>query len=253
MAVAFISIDQIQLNAIRATFDGDVLQFDVNGLRDALNVDRWSLAGSTPGIPALLSVGRGTDATNVVVYLDAAIPQDALVSLTCNSLQGVEDPPENIPDATWTLFACGPEAPAGRGPATFSRVDIANPQTESDANGQALGTFPVTDSGDLGNVQGRAALRKRIMRRLTTRPDGFYHLVNYGLRVDDKALLTSSKLRQVQMDAEGQVNQEPGVLSCRATVRQVDPGIVHLKLKVVDDNGSFELDRSLDFTGETDG
>jgi hypothetical protein len=152
---------------------------------------------------------------------------------------------------TLSLIAFGAEVNAvTQARPTFPRVDLANPQTERDSAGEALGTFSVTDAGDLANDHGRAYLRKRIFRRLATMKSAFFHLPGYGLQPPAKKLFTPTTLRRLKLDVELQVKQEPGVVAARATVDELRPGIVALKLRVQDDNGSFELEGALDFTAE---
>lgn len=135
--------------------------------------------------------------------------------------------------------------------ATYPRVDIANPQTERDTpQGATLGTFQVTDTGDLENDHGRPYLRKRIFRRLQTIKGAFFHMANYGLLPPSKKLFTPTTIRRLKIDIEMQVRQEPGVVGVRATVTELRPGVVKVVLRVQDDNGSFELEGALDFTAE---
>lgn len=135
--------------------------------------------------------------------------------------------------------------------ATYPRVDIANPQTERDTpQGATLGTFQVTDTGDLENDHGRPYLRKRIFRRLQTIKGAFFHLGDYGLKPPSKKLFTPTTIRRLKIDIEMQVRQEPGVVGVRAAVTELSPGVVKVVLRVQDDNGSFELEGALDFTAE---
>jgi hypothetical protein len=137
------------------------------------------------------------------------------------------------------------------GQASLPRVDVANPQTEMDAaQNEALGTYAVTATGDLANDHGRAYLRKRINRRLSTVRSGFFHLPDYGLRQPTKALFTATTLRRLKTDVELQVRSEPGVTAATAQVTELRPGVVAIKLRIQDDNGSFELEGAIDFTAE---
>lgn len=151
-----------------------------------------------------------------------------------------------------TLIGVGNEVNATtQALATYPRVDIANPQTERDTpQGAALGTFQVSDTGDLENDHGRTYLRKRIFRRLGTMKAGFFHLAGYGLKPPSGRLFTPTTLRRLKVDVELQVRQEPGVVGVRATVTEQSPGVVLVQLRVQDDNGSFELEGALDFTAE---
>lgn len=152
----------------------------------------------------------------------------------------------------FTLIAFGAEVNAvAQAQATFPRVDIANPQTPKDApQGASLGTFQVTDTGDLANDHGRTYLRKRVFRRLSTMRAAFFHLKDYGLNPPSKKLFTPTSLRRLKNDVEMQIRQEPGVVGVRAAVTELRPGVASIKLRIQDDNGSFELEGALDFTAE---
>jgi len=180
-------------------------------------------------LPSTLRILRATDEN--VFQFDASLGEEAI---------------------TLSLIAFGAEVNAvTQAQPTFPRVDLANPQTERDtAPGEALGTFAVTDSGDLANDHGRGYLRKRIFRRLATMKSAFFHLPGYGLQPPTKHLFTPTTLRRLKLDVELQVKQEPGVVAARASVTELRPGVVNLKLRVQDDNGSFELEGALDFTAE---
>lgn len=244
------SIDQVALNAAAVRFSEAVLMFDPRGETDALNVANYDLSGSI-GIPGLQCVLRGSDDEEVVLYFDGEVPQNALVRVLVHDVVAAGVPVGVLP-TTLSFTAYGPEhaSPAIR-EITYPRVDIDNPQTPDDApQGAPLGTIPITDTGDLGNVSGRAYLRKRIFRRLATMRDGFVLLENYGLRPTSKGLVRPSEMRRLQTDAEAQVRAEPGVVAVRASVTEVKPGLVALLLVVTDDEGSFEMVGQVDFSEE---
>lgn len=244
------SIDQVALNAAAIRFSDAVQMFDPRGELDALNVAHYDLSGSI-GIPGLQCVLPGTDDHEVVLYFDGAVPQDALVRVLVHDVASPGVPVGVFP-TTVSFTAYGPEhaAPSVR-EITYPRVDVDNPQTPSDAPQDApLGTTPITDTGDLGNVYGRAYLRKRIYRRLATKLNGFVLIDNYGLKPASKGLVRPAALRQLQSDAEAQIKSEPGVVRCRAFVKEVEPGVVFLRLVVEDDEGSFEMIGQVQFTEE---
>ena len=189
------------------------------------------------------------------MFFDDDITPDTLIRIFVHDVvaDGVPVPLDADPALSTVQFiAFGGEVNVvAKAEATFPRVDIANPQTERDtAQGESLGTFPVTDTGDLGNDHGRAYLRKRIFRRLATARAAFFHLPGYGLEQRIKTLATPTSLRRLRMDVEQQVRQEPGVVAVRADVSELRPGIILVKLRVQDDNASFELEGALDFTAE---
>lgn len=243
-------IEQLTRSSVRVTFSEAVLQFDKRGLVDALNPAHYDVSGS-PGLPSILGVDPGTVGTEVVVFFDRELADGSLVRLLVHDIvsAGV---PVGVLATTVSFLAFGDEVNAALvREQTFARVDLANPQTEADAASDAtLGTLGVTETGDLANDRDRGYLRKRILRRLTTVKDAFFHLVGYGLRPPTKALLTPTTLRALQVDVERQVREEPGVVTARARVTEIQPGLVAVRLDVTDDSGSFEVAGQIDFTAE---
>jgi hypothetical protein len=106
--------------------------------------------------------------------------------------------------------------------------DFANPQTLSAAREalplpfaeHALGSFGVDDSGDYAMDEGTQNLKKRVIRRLTTRKGAFAHLPNYGVGVPDEAkrLGTAATLSRLRVDAEAQISEEPDVARVRVAI-----------------------------------
>jgi hypothetical protein len=99
--------------------------------------------------------------------------------------------------------------------------DIANPQTYQDqldplpqaGDPAALGVYPVGSDGDYAFDEGLANLRKRIFRRLITRPGAFVSLPGYGVGVPQygKRLGTVAVRQQVAAESERQIGLEPDV------------------------------------------
>lgn len=232
--------EQLTLNSVRLTFDHAPVAFDRNGVDDALNRDYYAVTG-TPGLPLLQHVALETP-TSVLLYFDAKIPAGDLVVI---SVSGFTTAPGSF---SFLAFGAEVDAAAAR-EVVQPRVDIANPQTERDAGEDTLGTFSVTETGDLVNDFGRAGLRKRCLRRISTMRAGFPLLPDYGLAPRSKGLVTPTLLRRLQLDAESQISQEPGVVAVRASVSEVQPGLVNIRLRVQDDSGAFEIDAPLDLTG----
>lgn len=231
--------EQLTLNSVRLDFDNAPLAFDVNGINDALNLDYYTVSGS-PGLPRIQHVAALAP-SSLAVYFDQPIAADALVRI---ALTGFVTAP-----STFQVIAFGAEqAAVADRQVLLPRVDIANPQTPRDAGTLTPGTLVVTETGDLGNDFGRANLRKRINRVLSTVRGGFFHLPGYGLLPESKALITPTSLRRLQLDVESQVRALAGVVTARAAVREIAPGVVNVRLRVEDDNGAFEHEGQLDFT-----
>lgn len=118
--------------------------------------------------------------------------------------------------------------------------DIANPQslealldplprTDDDS---MLGTFPVDELGDYAKDDGLTSVKKRIIRRLTTRKGAFAHLPNYGVDVpaNVKRLALPGLREALAADAEEQVRQEPEVVDAKVGLT-VDGEVTWFRVK----------------------
>lgn len=113
--------------------------------------------------------------------------------------------------------------------------DIANPQTLLGAISAGistpdapllLGTYTIDDTGDYALDSGQENLRKRVLRRLMTKTNGFMHLADYGVGVPQqgKKLTQQSVLSGLAAKAEKQIALEPDVAKVRV-VPKVDPNV----------------------------
>lgn len=250
----------------------EVVEPGVAGQGAIFELANWTGPGSPPGLFGVEVVDPSPAAPHIrynFTFGEPSFQMEAAVNFVAGSLMRIVipgDPIQLTDEDGWTyvfdsasaedpitlgLLAFGAEVNSAAivVDADVGRVDVANPQTEVDAaQGASLGTFQVTETGDLANEHGRSYLRKRIFRRLSTFRAGFFHLAGYGLRFPSKNLFTSTTIRRLQLDIETQVRQEPGVTAVRASIAELTPGIVKVTLRVQDDNGSFGLEATLDFT-----
>ena len=122
--------------------------------------------------------------------------------------------------------------------------DFANPQSIAAARTSlpnptgfaVLGSFGYGDDGDYAVDDGIVSLRKRCLRRVTTRKNGFVHLPGYGVGIPLVAKQTgsSSLLASLRADAEAQLLEEPDVAKARVQViRSADqPDLVRFRIAV---------------------
>lgn len=118
--------------------------------------------------------------------------------------------------------------------------DFANPQTLDGASMlpqpmlALLGVFAADETGDYAFDQGIVAYKKRIYRRLITRPGGFLHLGDYGIGVPQqgKKLGLARTMSHLVAEAEKQIAQEPETetVSVRAKVEQT--GLVRFTIAI---------------------
>lgn len=123
--------------------------------------------------------------------------------------------------------------------------DFANPQLASaarqagvqdPADPYALGTFGVSDDGDYAFDEGLASLKKRVIRRLLTKPGAFAHLPDYGVGIpyEAKRLGTAAVLSRLATEAEVQIAREPDVEKVKVTtiVSPDTPNLVFFRIVV---------------------
>lgn len=124
--------------------------------------------------------------------------------------------------------------------------DIANPQGLASAvqatqdNGTtaalSLGTFAVDEAGDYAFDEGMQSYRKRVVRRLMTRANGFAHLPGYGVGVPEqmKKLATPARLASLATSAKVQIAREPETASVNVQLvpDTNSPGLTRLRTTV---------------------
>jgi len=106
-------------------------------------------------------------------------------------------------------------------------VDLAKPQLN---DGQGGAVFTVGASGDYDTEAGVTLLRKLFLRRLTTNPGEFFHLVGYGLGIALKEPLGGSRLAALKADVERQLKLEPEVDEVSVSVRLSAKGVLQIVL-----------------------
>jgi hypothetical protein len=89
-------------------------------------------------------------------------------------------------------------------------VDIANPP--------ALGHWTIDAGGDVGVEDPADGVRKRVLRRWTTRKGAFRHLPRYGLGQALKGVSTVAARAALKADALGQVLEEPDIKEAQVDV-----------------------------------
>jgi len=107
----------------------------------------------------------------------------------------------------------------------YPPLAVANDQgglitSSSNAVASPVGTYRTNGRGDYAYDEGLVGLKKRIFRRLVTRPGGFAHLgLAYGVGVPQmlKKLATPVMVQQLISEAEKQIAQEPDVAKVRVT------------------------------------
>lgn len=266
-----LTAEAVRENVIRLSFNAGVYASGLEDYWDALQVNprlfaRYAIAvvtGTTgldgrgvrpvgiveayaPGVSDGLEtseLGRCVD-----LVLDRPMsPYPAKYSLTADYLMdlsltsrlstgGVEGPVTVIVDGLFKeVQPVSLDAPA-------KNRDIHNPQTREALfdpipdpdNPLNLGTMVYDETGDYGFDEGITAYKKRILRRLITRKDGFVHLPGYGVGVLQygKKLALASTRMQLVADAEVQIRREPETAAVKVNlVPTTTPGYHRLEIR----------------------
>src|SRR5690606_1977116 len=98
-------------------------------------------------------------------------------------------------------------------------------------DGQGASTWNLRGNGDFAIGE---SLRKRIYRRIFTRPGGFAHLgEEYGIGVNAKAIARTSDIQAMANRVAEQVRQEPDVSTCAVTISVLTTGLVRILVAIV--------------------
>ena len=244
VGVELVAVEQTSLNTIRCTFSEPVRQLNPSAVDDGLNPDNYLITSFRGPIPLVQDIDTGSSDSETLVSMDQPLPVGDTIFVATQDIEPASG--ENLPtdpSQQFSFIAFGAARAPVDAPITLSgRFDLANPQTGRDAGNSPLGTFQITEVGDIRNDTGREYLRKRVFRRLSTTPGGFFHLPTYGLRPQDKELITPTTLRQLQLDVESQIAQEPDVIAARATLSELAPGVISVRVRVEDNLGPFEIE-----------
>lgn len=248
-------------NVLRVRFSTTVFYTGLLEQQDASRIEKWTVVAdaSTTGLTG--DSARPVTAIMVVVPTEAdGIPTADVGKI----LDIILDRPMTPFPAAYSLAWAGiwssdlgsSTSGSGVAPATYREVapptidqprpsqDLANPQTREAAAtslprpnaANTLGTFGVADDGDYALDQGVTSMKKRIVRRLFTRKNGFAHLVGYGVDVPSyaKMLASPSAISTLRADAEAQVGQEPDVqkVTVQVVVSPSVPDLARLRIAV---------------------
>jgi hypothetical protein len=93
------------------------------------------------------------------------------------------------------------------------------------------GSFSVTGGGDIADHGDVEALKKRIIRRMISRPGGFVHLRDYGVGLRTKELPRYGDLAALKMTTALQIREEPDVEAV-AVDATVSAGVLVLGIRV---------------------
>jgi len=241
---AIVTAYQTSLNTVDVTFDAEPKHLDPVDPTDGTNRTNFVIAGPVAPYPErLLQVVTYEGDNTLRLWFDGELVPGEIYIITLSGIESVGGTPLTGLGVFAFLAFGAADVPVPLELETLDAYDIRNPLADRDApTGAALGQVVLDETGDIDVEARRRYLRKRIFRRLGTRKGAMLHLSDYGLEIDSKRLLKAAELRKLQADAETQIKKEPGVRAVRVSVRQIQPGLVYLKIKVRDKFGSLDIE-----------
>ena len=244
-SMAIVTGYQSRLNAVDIEFDEIPRELDPSDPTDARYLANYTLTG--PVTPVRLVQDVEYVGNNILrIYYDGNLIAGTLYEVGISGILSTTGHPLSPSPSTVSFVAFDEKTVPTPLLGQTLRYDIRNPQTPKDAPQNApLGTF-VVNSGNLDIETARAYLRKRIWRRLGTARGAFFHLPNYGLKVDEKTLATPTKLRRLKTDIEEQIKDERDVVGVSASVSTLADGVYYVKLVVSDKFGVFESEGTIE-------
>jgi hypothetical protein len=232
-AIGLCSATPETMNEVVVKIDGDIGIPNPCDPNDPTNKSTWELVPLNPGVCVRLVQRVDFEEPDCIrLFFDGPLCCGEPYLITSSIAQLGCD------TAAFTGLCVDPQAQESdvRDDDGFIR-DIANPQLPNDAlmSGRylALGTFEFTDTGDLAQDFGVRSLRKRILRRIMTTTNQFFHLRGYGTNLEIKALVRPDRLRRLQEKLRAQILREPEVADVRVVIQAVTgvPDVVRVAVR----------------------
>lgn len=241
----------VAINTVEVTFEDPPLATSPIAPGDALNPDSWVVKRLDTGAAydVMAVVQKSPTVFDVVLYEPLA-PASILHQVDASGILTTSGDQIVLP-ATATFAGCLSDATSTQDREAASRKfvlrDLANPPTPAGLNSVG-GVRVINASGDYADESANALVKKLVLRRLTTRPGGFFHLPNYGLGLNEKEPISAVDLPARQKNIEDQIKREPEVDQVKATLL-IDPAnsIVTLRLQIRTTTGAqltVEVDQS---------
>lgn len=238
-AFGLCSATPISANELKVCFDGDVGEPNPCKKDDPTNRRSWELIPLNPGICTRLVQRVILEDGCFTLIFDGPLCcgepyrlQTELAQVGCDQIN-------------FTALCIDPRAKEAdvRSDDGFL-VDIANPFLPGDAQQKgaflALGTYEITDTGDLAKDRGVSSLRKRIYRRIATATDQFFHLKGYGSELEIKALIKPDRIARLQEKLRTQILREPEVFDAQVRISRVNnnPDVLSVSVRAVTAGGA---------------
>jgi hypothetical protein len=243
---ALLSAVAIAENVIQLVFNNAVYYSGLLDTTDASNPALYTVTANTTTIGYDGNAARSVNVVSVVQSTSADIPPGteygAALDVTLDrpmspypatytiAVQGLYqyDFSQEIVPSSITLYGLYRALIRPTADLPSPTRDIANPSSlvstvglPNAQNPAILGVFSYDSSGDYANDSGLASYKKRVYRRLVTKPGAFLHLGNgYGVGVAQqvKKLARNATIQQLASEAQRQIGLEPETQQCQVTV-----------------------------------
>jgi hypothetical protein len=257
-ALRILSAVAIRENVIRLTFNVAPAYTRLLTPTDASNPARFNIVpvAGTVGydglparavLPALVTVASVPGALGTVLDVTTDRPLSPFPARYIVSANQLETDTGSILDpsaSSFQLFGVYRQLRVQSTTDVAPSRDISNPQTYSaltgtvadPTNAAQLGTFPIDASGDYAFDSGVNQLRKRVLRRMVTRPGAFPAMPGYGVGVlgYGSRLSVAGVRQQIADEARRQISSEPDVSDCRVSAASdpKDPNVTVFSVRV---------------------
>jgi len=237
--IGLCSATPITANEVRVCIDGEVEEANPCKPNSPANRKTWKLIPLNPGICTRLVQRVILEGECLTLVFDGPLCCGEPYRVT-NTLAQV-----GCDEVDFTALCIDPKAKESdvRSDDGFL-VDIANPFLPGDAQQKgaflALGTYEITDTGDLAKDRGISSLRKRIYRRIATAVDQFFHLKGYGSELEIKALVKPDRISRLQEKLRTQILREPEVFDVQVSISRVNnnPEVLSVSVRAVTAGGA---------------
>lgn len=242
-------VEPLNSNTLRAYVSDEVRHFSPLAVDDALRRTNWSISvvsgpGSAPVIERVENPQPRPDTVGLIddLGINGAIPLAWSVDLRVDR-RLLAPRTTYRTQASSALRTVGGVAMTGSPydrddhPGRIPRQRPAQERPPATARGVDLrydmfsGRYVLDSKLDVDSHAGLEALKKRIVRRLITRPGGFFHLPTYGAGLKVKGPMNSQELGRLQRRVRLQVLAEEEVVGADVSVAKIAEGVLLVTIK----------------------
>jgi len=202
----------VSIRSVLVTLTLPVLAESVLGRGDALNPKTWHITDPAGTALSVLAANVASDTEVELFTLQNLGEWQDTYTLAAPELLSSAGLPIILPGSmTFRGVALSQRLTHQIGPHDLASIDVIGDE-------EAGSLLVTTSAGGYGQDSGVTLYRKLIFRRLTTDPDSYFHLVNYGLGIQPKTLIRAGDLLALQGATQRQILRESGVVECTVSL-----------------------------------